>query len=174
MKTNTSVAIFAGMLVSGAAFANNADQVVGLSALSNAMGGAVVATPQDVTTALTNPAGLSFLDMGEQKSRFDMNLSVLNPMRSMNGVDSDGEAYVMATGGFAFQSELLGPDYTVSVGAYPISGGGVDFPAAAFKLGNTYAAIVSSRMSLRIGPSIAYQASDKLSVGVDPVLLNQP
>lgn len=165
MKTNTLVAIFAGMLVSGAVFANNADQVVGLSALSNAMGGAVVATPQDVTTALTNPAGLSFLNMGEQKSRFDMNLSVLNPMRTMNGVDSDSEAYVMATGGFAFQSELLGPDYTISVGAYPISGGGVDFPAEAYKLGNTYAAIVSSRMSLRIGPSIAYKASDKLSVG---------
>lgn len=169
MKTNTLVAIFAGMLVSGAAFANNADQVVGLSALSNAMGGAVVATPQDVTTALTNPAGLSFLNMGDQKSRFDMNLSVLNPMRSMNGVDSDGEAYVMATGGFAFQSELLGPDYTISVGAYPISGGGVDFPAEAFKICTLpvcpNAAIVSSRMSLRIGPSIAYKASDKLSVG---------
>lgn len=165
MKNNKLVAIFAGMLVSGAVFANNADQVVGLSALTNAMGGAVVATPQDVTTALTNPAGLSYLNMGDQKSRFDMNLSVLNPMRSMNGVDSDSEAYVMATGGFAFQSELLGPDYTISVGAYPISGGGVDFPADAFKLGNTNAAIVSSRMSLRIGPSIAYKASDNLSVG---------
>src|SRR4030067_479658 len=100
MKTNTLVAIFAGMLVSGAVFANNADQGGGARA---------------------------------------------------------GGAYVMATGGFAFQSELLGPDYTISVGAYPISGGGVDFPAEAFKLGNGYAAIVSSRMSLRIGPSIAYQ-----------------
>ncbi|HUX30295.1 MAG TPA: porin [Thiobacillus sp.] len=165
MKNNKLVVIFAGMLVSGAVFANNADQVVGLSALTNAMGGAVVATPQDVTTALTNPAGLSSLNMGEQKSRFDMNLSVLNPMRSMNGVDSDSEAYVMATGGFAFQSELLGPDFTIGIGAYPISGGGVDFPADAFKLGNTNAAIVSSRMSLRIGPSIAYKASDNLSLG---------
>lgn len=154
-----------GILVSGAALANNADQVVGLSALSNAMGGAIVATPQDVTTSLSNPAGLSFLHLGDQQSRFDMNLSVLNPIRHMNGVKSDGDAYVMATGGFAFQSELLGPDFTVSVGAYPISGGGVDFPASAFSVAGSHAAIVSSRMSLRIGPAIAYKASDRLSLG---------
>jgi long-chain fatty acid transport protein len=165
MKGNTSVVALAGMLVSGAALANNADQVVGLSALSNAMGGAVIATPQDVTTSLSNPAGLSFLHLGDQKSRFDMNLSVLNPIRHMNDVKSDGDAYVMATGGFAFQSELFGPDYTVSVGAYPISGGGVDFPASAFSIAGTNAAIVSSRMSLRIGPAIAYKANDRLSLG---------
>lgn len=165
MKINP-IAICAGsLLVSSAALANNGDQMVGYSAISNAMGGAVTATPQDVTTSLSNPAGLSYLNMGSQNSRFDMNLSVLNPLRSMNGVESDSNAYVMATGGFAFQSELFGPDVTVSVGAYPISGGGVDFPASAFKIAGSNAAIVSSRMSLRIGPAVAYKASDRLSLG---------
>lgn len=166
MKCKTA-AICASVLVSNAAFANNGDQMVGYSGISNAMGGAVVAMPQDVTTALSNPAGLSYLNMGESHTRFDMNMSVLNPKRSMNGVDSDSSAYIMATGGFAFQSELLGRDYTVSVGAYPISGGGVDFPAEAFRLGNGRAAIVASRMSLRIGPALAYKVSDRLSVGAN-------
>ncbi|HUX62310.1 OmpP1/FadL family transporter [Sulfuricella sp.] len=166
MKRKAS-AICASVLISGTAFANNGDQMVGYSAISNAMGGAVVAMPQDVTTALSNPAGLSYLNMGNDKTRFDMNLSLLNPKRSMNGVDSDSNAYIMATGGFAFQSDLFGRDFTISVGAYPISGGGVDFPAEAFKLGNSNAAVVASRVSLRIGPAIAYKVSDKLSVGAN-------
>lgn len=173
MKSNTVAIYVGGMLASGVVLANNGDQMVGYSGISNAMGGAVVATPQDVTTALSNPAGLSYLNMGSQKSRFDMNLSVLNPNRSMNGVDSDSNAYVMATGGFAFQSELFGPDVTVSVGAYPISGGGVDFPTEAFKLGGSgpHAAIVANRMSLRIGPAVSYRASDNLSIGLNVSLV---
>lgn len=173
-KTGKTAAICASVLISSMAFANNGDQMVGYSANSNAMGGAVVAMPQDVTTALSNPAGLSYLNLGDDKTRFDMNLSVLNPKRSMNGVDSDSNAYIMATGGFAFQSELFGRDYTVSVGAYPISGGGVDFPAAAFKLGNSNAAVVANRVSLRIGPAIAYRVSDQLSVGANlSLVVNQ-
>lgn len=173
MKHKTA-AICAGLLIASTAFANNGDQMVGYSAISNAMGGAVVAMPQDVTTALSNPAGLTYLNMGDDKTRFDMNLSVLNPKRSMNGVDSDSNAYIMATGGFAFQSDLFGRDFTVSVGAYPISGGGVDFPAEAFKLGSSNAAVVASRMSLRIGPAIAYKVSDRLSVGANlSLVVNQ-
>ncbi len=156
-----------GLFVSGSAFANNGDQVVGYSAIANAMGGAVVASPQDSTTSLSNPAGLSYLDMGAQKARFDMNVSVLNPIRSMNGVDSDSNAYILATGGFAFQSDLLGRDVTIGVGAYPISGGGVDFPAAAFNVAGNPAAVVANRVSLRIGPAIAYRINDNLSVGAN-------
>lgn len=167
MRINKA-AICAGMLVSGAASANSGDQMIGYSGISHAMGGAVVATPQDVTTSLSNPAGLAYVNMGDQKTRFDMNLAVLNPNRSMNGVDSDSEAYVMATGGFAFQSEKFGPDLTIGVGAYPVSGGGVDFPAAAFTLPTgANAAIVASRMSLRIGPAVAYRVRDDLSVGLN-------
>lgn len=167
MRTNKA-AMCAGMLVSGAALANSGDQMIGYSGISHAMGGAVVAAPQDVTTSLSNPAGLAYVNLGDQKTRFDMNLAVLNPNRTMNGVDSDSEAYVMATGGFAFQSEKFGPDLTIGVGAYPVSGGGVDFPAAAFTLPTgANAAIVASRMSLRIGPAVAYRVRDDLSVGLN-------
>lgn len=171
MKTSKAVAICAGMLASGAVLANSGDQMIGFSGISHAMAGAVVAMPQDVTTALSNPAGLAYVNMGDQKTRFDMNLAVLNPNRSMNGVDSDSEAYVMATGGFAFQSDMFGPDLTVGVGAYPVSGGGVDFPATAFKLGNANAAIVANRMSLRIGPAAAYRVNEQLSVGANVSLV---
>ncbi|HMM47333.1 MAG TPA: outer membrane protein transport protein [Thiobacillaceae bacterium] len=169
-----TAAICTGLFASGAAFANNGDQMVGYSAITNAVGGAVVAAPLDVTTSLTNPAGLGFLPLGERGTRFDMTVALLNPNRSMNGVESDSDVYVMATGGFAFQSEIIGPDLIVGVGAYPISGGGVDFPASAFRLGTANAAIVANRMSMRIGPAAAYKINDRWSVGANLSLsLNQ-
>lgn len=156
-----------GMVASGAAWANNGDQMVGLSGISNAMGGAVVATPQDITTALSNPAGLAFLDLGETKTRFDMNLGILNPSRELNGVESDGDAYVMATGGFAFKSDLVGDGVTIGVGAYPISGGGVDFPTGAFRMGASQFSVVANRQALRIGPGVAFRINDDLAIGAN-------
>ncbi len=157
--------------VSSSASGNNGDQMVGFSAISNAMGGAVVALPQDVTTSLSNPAGLSFLNLGPTKSRFDMNLAVLAPERVLNGVESDGDAYVLATGGFAFESELMGDGFTVGVGAYPISGGGVDFPKEAFVMptpnGAQEISIVANRQSLRIGPAVSYQVNSRFSLGAN-------
>lgn len=168
MRSTRLIAIGFGILYGGVAAANNGDQMVGYSALSNAMGGAVVATPQDVTTALSNPAGLAFLNLGEAGTRFDMSLAVLNPIRKLNDIESDNDAYVLATGGFAFQSELFGDDVTIGVGAYPISGGGVDFPHRAFAmpvLGNV--SIVATRQSLRIGPALAIRLNDKLAFGAN-------
>lgn len=147
--------------------ANNGDQMVGYSGLSNAMSGAVVATPQDVSTVLSNPAGLAFLHMGNEHTRFDMNLAVLNPNRTMNGIESDSSAFVMASGGFAFQSESYGDRVTIGVGAYPISGGGVDFPVGSLKLGTGTYSVVASRMSLRIGPGFSYKVNPDLAIGAN-------
>lgn len=155
------------------AHANNGDQMVGFSALSNAMGGAVTATPHDVTTSLSNPAGLASLDLGSTNTRFDMNLAVLNPIRELNGVESDNSVYLLATGGFAFRNTMMGDRLTIAVGAYPVSGGGVDFPSQAFNATNpqtgsqTSVSIVATRLSMRIGPSVAYQATDKLALGLN-------
>lgn len=162
-----------GSLLSGYATANNGDQMVGLSGITNAMGGAVVASPQDVTTSLSNPAGLSYLNLGDNHTRFDMSLALLNPNRRLNGVDSSNDTYVMATGGFAFRSDLLGEKFTIGIGAYPVSGGGVDFPNSAYShplLGDR--SIVASRQSLRIGPSIAWEMNDQLSVGANLSLVS--
>lgn len=168
-----SAVICAGMLIAGTASANNADQVVGYSAISNGMAGAVVATPQDVTSSLNNPAGLAFLDLGREGTRFDMNVGFLNPIRHMNDVQSDSNIFISASGGFAFQSDILGRDFTISVGAYPISGGGVDFPTEAFRLANGQnAAIVATRMSLRTGPALAYRVNDNLAVGAGLYLVS--
>lgn len=166
------------IISSGIAHANNGDQMVGFSGLTNAVGGAVTATPLDVTTSLSNPAGLAVLDLGETNTRFDMNLAVLNPIRELNGVESDNSAYVMATGGFAFRNHMLGSRLTVALGAYPVSGGGVDFPHHAFTAFNpgtgspTPVSIVASRQSLRIGPAVAYKVNDKLALGANVSLVS--
>lgn len=154
-------------LISTGALANNGDQMLGYSAISNAMGGAVVAKAQDITASLSNPAGLAFLDLGEARTRFDMNVSTLQPGRSLNDVESDSGSYVLATGGFGFQSDTLGDRVTVAVGAYPISGAGVDFPNSAYTTPLGGQAIVASRTSLRIGPGMAYRVNDRWAVGAN-------
>jgi long-chain fatty acid transport protein len=165
-KVRLTIPVLAFATIS-AVNANNGDQMVGYSAIGNAMGGAVVATPHDVSTSLSNPAGLAYLNLGETGTRFDMNLSLLNPHRELNDVKSDNEYYVMATGGFAFQSETF-ENFTIGIGAYPISGGGVDFPAEAYSTPLTgSSSIVASRQSLRIGPAAAYRIHEGWSIGAN-------
>ena len=67
--------------------ATNGDHMLGLSAIQNGMAGAVVAAPQDAATVLVNPAGMALLDMKDV--RFDLGLGFLNPLRRVNGNDSD-------------------------------------------------------------------------------------
>lgn len=165
MRVRRKLIVVACAMAAGTASANNGDQMVGYSGLANAMGGAVVATPQDVSTTLSNPAGLAFLHLGDEHTRFDMNLGILNPIRTMNNVESDNGAYVMASGGFAFRSEKFGDQLTIGVGAYPISGGGVDFPVGSLNLGSGTYSVVASRMSLRIGPGLAYRVNPNLAIG---------
>lgn len=159
------------LLAAQTSWASNGDQMVGYSGLSNGMAGAVVATPQDGTTALTNPAGLTSLRMAENSIRFDMNLGLFNPGRELNGVVSDNTMYVMAIGGLVFRTETLGDRVTFAVGAYPVSGGGVDFAREAFSVptpgGPVQMSIVGGRQSLRIGPSVAYRVTDGLSLGLN-------
>ena len=170
----TCTTIFAASIV----HANNGDQMIGFSGLSNAVGGAVTATPQDVTTSLSNPAGLAVLDLGKTNTRFDMNLAILNPIRELNGVESNNSVYLLATGGFAFRNKMMGDRITVALGAYPVSGGGVDFPSQAFLAPDPITgipspvSIVATRQSLRIGPSVAYKVTDKFSLGLNVSLVS--
>lgn len=157
----------ASLISASPSWANNGDQQIAFSARSNAMAGAVIATPQDATTGLTNPAGLSFLHLGEDDLRFDLSLSALNPINTLNGVTSENNLFVLATGAIALKSIFLADNVTVGLGAYALSGGGVDYPAGTFsQYPGTDGPVVAVRQSFRIGPSFAFKINDDLALGI--------
>lgn len=159
MHVKAVVAVALGLMLP-AAYATNGDQMLGVNATQWGMAGAIVAAPQDAGTVLTNPAGMSFLDMEEV--RFDMGFGFLNPERKVNGVDSDSNLYLIPSGAVTFRSS---DRLSVGMGMAGLSGMGVDFGDI-----NTTAPgnqnVVTTKQFFKIAPGLSYRASDNLSVGL--------
>lgn len=157
VKMRTTAAIVLGIAAPHAA-ATNGDHMLGLSAIQNGMGGAIVAAPQDATTILTNPAGMAELAMKDV--RFDLGVGFLNPPRSVNGNTSDSNLYMMPAGAAAFRvSDRL----TLGMGLGGLSGMGVDFADTMAAAGNQ--AVVTTKQFFKVSPGFAYRVSDGLSLG---------
>ncbi|MBA5249168.1 MAG: hypothetical protein FE834_06495 [Gammaproteobacteria bacterium] len=114
-----------------ASYATNADIRVGLNAVQSGMANAVVANPEDSATIFTNPAGLSNLDM--DKMRLDLGFALMNPPRSINGVESDSNLFFMPTGSVAFKKN---EKITLGMGFTALAGFGVNVPDAFPSPGN--------------------------------------
>ena len=140
------------------AAATNGDHMLGLSAIQNGMAGAVVAAPQDAVTVLVNPAGLA--ELAIKDVRFDLGLGFLNPPRSVNGMDSDSNLYMMPSGAVAFR---IDDQLTLGMGLGGISGMGVDFADTAVAPGNQ--SIVTTKQFFKVAPGFAYRVSDRLAIG---------
>jgi len=148
-------------LVSGAstAYATNGDQMLGVTATQWGMAGAVVAAPQDSGTILTNPAGLSLLNIEEV--RLDMGFGFLNPPRTANGEESDSNLYLIPSGAVAFK---IDEQFTFGIGMAGLSGMGVDFAdIMSGAPGNQN--VVTTKQFYRIAPGFSYQVDDKLALG---------
>ena len=141
------------------AHATNGDQMIGITATQWGMAGAVVAAPQDAATMMYNPAGVA--ELGIEDVRFDMGFGVLNPLRKVNGIDSDSNYYLMPAGAVALKinDKMY---FGVSMGG--LSGMGVDFADI-----NTTApgnqAFVTTKQFYKIAPGIGYKINDQWSVG---------
>jgi long-chain fatty acid transport protein len=140
------------------AAATNGDHMLGLSAIQNGMAGAVVAAPQDAATVLVNPAGMA--ELAIKDVRFDLGLGFLNPPRSVNGMDSDSDLYMMPTGAVAFRVD---DQLTLGMGLGGISGMGVDFADTAIAPGNQ--SIVTTKQFFKVAPGFAYRVTDRLAIG---------
>jgi long-chain fatty acid transport protein len=140
------------------AAATNGDHMLGLSAIQNGMAGAIVAAPQDAATVLVNPAGMA--ELAIKDVRFDLGLGFFNPPRSVNGMESDSDLYMMPTGAVAFR---IDDQLTLGMGLGGISGMGVDFADTAGAPGNQ--SIVTTKQFFKVAPGFAYRISDRLAVG---------
>lgn len=139
-------------------YATNGDQLLGVTATQWGMGGAVVAAPQDAGTVITNPAGIA--ELGMEKVRFDLSPGFLNPPREVNGNESDSDIFFMPSGSVAFN---VNDKLYFGLGMAAQAGFGVDFSDALPPPGSQ--PFVTTKGFFKLAPTVAYKASDKLSVG---------
>lgn len=155
---STAVAAAALAMAQGA-HATNGDQMLGATATQWGMAGAVVAAPQDTGTIMSNPAGLTGLNIEE--FRADMGFGFLNPPRSANGVESDSDLYLMPSGALAFR---INDRLTLGMGMAGLSGMGVDFDDI-MAIAPGAQAVATTKQFYKIAPGFGYKVNDKLSVG---------
>lgn len=155
------------ILSSQTAFATNGDQMTALSAPTAAMGGATVAAPRDALTVLYNPAGLAHLvgpigpaDKSFEEVRVDFGFGLLNPVRSVNGRDSDSNLYLIPSGGIAFN---VNNRLFVGMGMAGVSGQGVNVDDIAPLPGNQQ--MVTTKQVFRLSPAFAYRVTDQFTIG---------
>ncbi len=150
--------------------ATDGDQMIGITAMQWARGGAVVASPVDIPSMLYNPAALGEVGLG--KLGFDLSLGVLNPPRKITTVlgttESNSNLYMGMGNGFAAK---LSDKIFLGIAAGGVAGMGVDFPSTTLPDNpNTpfpeNTSIVTKKGLLKIVPTVAFKASDKLVIGV--------
>jgi long-chain fatty acid transport protein len=157
-------------LMTSSVFATDGDQMLGITALQWARGGAIVASPLDAPSMLYNPAAIG--EFKYTKIGFDLSLGILNPPRKITsavGTTESGANYYLGMGnGFAVK---VNDKIMLGVAAGGVSGMGVDFPSTTLpnNPGTPFAenvSVVSKKALLKISPTIAYKPMDNLTIGV--------
>jgi len=143
------------------AHATSGDQMLGITAMEWARGGAVVAAPVDAPSILFNPAAAG--ELAAPKIGFDLSLGLLGANRDiatkMKSTESESENYLaMGSGVVGRVSDRL----AIGLAAGGVAGLGVDFPSTTLPAG---ASIVSTKGLLKIAPTVAYKVSDMATLG---------
>jgi long-chain fatty acid transport protein len=154
--------------------ATNGHFLHGVGAVNAAMGGTGVAGAKDVLGAMNlNPAGL----MAFRGNRVDLGFELFQADRTLSsdagpfgaGSTRSKKSYVPVPA-FGWSSMLEGGKVVLALGGLGIGGFGVDYPASTsnpilaprpFGFGQVY----SNFQLMKIAPSIAFAASDKLWLG---------
>ncbi len=152
----------------------------GVGPVNQSMAGASTAMPIDVSGALQwNPAGISGLD----HNGFAFGLELLKPDASvsssvMGGAmsgSSSSDAGESAIPSFGMVYHLEDSDWTVGLGAFGISGFGVDYAASSsnpilMPPPNGFGTVYSNFQMLQLAPTMSYQVNDRWSVGFAPTI----
>ena len=165
MKKILLMACATTLLLAGQAMATNGDQMLGISAMQWARGGAIVASPTDAPSVLYNPAAAAAL--GVDNIAFDLGSGLLHAERSitnpMISTDSDSENYFAVGAGVVGK---ISDKLYFGLAAGGVAGLGTDF---AQSIGPDEAtAVVTTKGLLKLTPTIAYKPTDKLSIGFSP------
>jgi long-chain fatty acid transport protein len=149
------------------AYATNGMRLIGFGPVQRAMGGIGVGVTLDAASVLTNPAGMS-----ELPQRIDFGATYFSPSVDYNAtgampgmiIKNDGVTIHSDRGASpvpAFGLILdISDDFKFGLGAYGISGMGVDYPENLY-FGTTY----TSYSQMRFAPGVSYRIMKGLSVG---------
>lgn len=163
-------------------FAQKADQMIGVSALQFARGGAIIASPVDAPSMIYNPAAIGALAF--DKLGFDMSLGIVNPPRKITSAigtpitkttESGANAYLGMGNGIVIK---ITDKLIFGMAAGGVSGLGVDFPSTTMPNNPKTpfpenVSFVSKKGLLKITPTFAYKISDVLAIGVSLQIGNQ-
>jgi long-chain fatty acid transport protein len=163
MKKNILLSVsflVAVMFIAASAHATNGMRMIGLGPVQNSMGGVSVGLPLDAASVLTNPAGMSVLP-----GRIDFGATYFKPSVEYKATGgANGSTIESDRGGSpipAFGLIIpLGERFKVGVGAYGVSGMGVDYRANLYG-STTY----TSYSQMRFAPGMSYRINDIVSVG---------
>ena len=161
--------ILASALLSavGISFATNGDNLIGVSPASRGMGGIGVGMPVGPIDAIyRNPAwmtsykgfnlsfgGILFLPEVKAKS----NVTPMGPMNPPASATSQSKVFVVPEVGIVNQ---INDKLTFGIGAFGVSGLGVDYRNKDPRLANTH----TSFQFIRFIPALAYKVNDAISV----------
>jgi long-chain fatty acid transport protein len=163
-------------------FAQKADQMIGVSALQFARGGAIIASPVDAPSMIYNPAAIGALAF--DKIGFDVSLGVVNPPRKITSAigtpmekttESGANSYLGMGNGIAIK---ITDNLIFGMAAGGVSGLGTDFPAGTLPDNPSTpfpenVSVVSKKGLLKITPTLAYKIGDNLAIGISLQIGNQ-
>lgn len=156
-----NIALIIGCIVSiNTAFATNGDNLIGYGAISSSMGGAGVALPMGPEGILKNPA----LTHSEKEFEFVFAGTYFTPTVSANvagtpELSSAANAFMIPSIGL---SSRINDQLSFGLGAYGVSGLGVDYRSTAVTSG--LSKMSTSLSLLKIAPALSYQ-NENLRVG---------
>ncbi|WP_291493302.1 OmpP1/FadL family transporter [Desulfurella sp.] len=159
--------------VANKSFATNGYYMTGLGAKQIALGGAVVANPQDASTILTNPAGISWLPTSSASVGGD----IFVPLRYLNGQGSQSNVYVVPAAGVAINPKGCNcqeSNFTWGIGMYGVSGMGVDWNNPnGFGMAAPLQKVYSNMQMMEMDIAGSYRIDGHLSIGFAPVFVYQ-
>jgi len=155
MKKSFILSILMLLAVSNA-FATNGMRMIGFGPVQDSMGGASTGVNLDAASVLTNPAGIQSLG-----SRVDFGASYFSPDVTLNMGGTEFKSDKKASPVPAFGMVVpLNTDLTFGLGAYGVSGMGVDYNLGV--MGNL---LYTNYSNMRFAPGLSYKINNMISVG---------
>lgn len=170
MNLARRLTVIAALAAPAAASANNGLLFIGFGSESLNMGGADIAVARDTTALNTNPAGLA--QLGRPTLDHYATLTRASGVRHRDALGNDVEVAneYTPTLGLGYARRVEGSRLTWGTGFFVQGGAGNKFENLATAAGTRDE--LSARLAIfKLGPGLAYDASDRLRVGASIALV---
>lgn len=160
-----------GLIAGPNLWALNGAQLTGFAAINESLGGTGVAKPQDTSTLLVNPAGLT-----ELPRLVNLNILTAWPKSQMSSianpaagtVTSNDDPVLLPGGAFTLPTPYCNERLYLGVGIFPVAGFSLDYPTSRITPLATANAFDNHTFFglMKIVPAAAYKINDQWSVGL--------